>query len=110
MAELQAKLKDTNLAAKYGLRNTKTQDHSGKFDFRQFIQNNRDDSSATTSIPPNPRLLYEKMIKKSKWYQKDGLERAENAFVGRLGNYVIGENLEERLEQRNRGSDAHFIS
>ena len=57
----------------------------------------RDDSSGVTSIPPDPRVLHEKFLKRTKVYQKNQAERGENAFVGRLGNYCIGENLEDRI-------------
>lgn len=66
----------------------------------------RDDTSGVTSIPPDPRALHEKFLKRTKVYQKNQAERGENAFVGRLGNYLIGENLDERIIQRNRGPAA----
>ena len=106
MAELQQKLKDTKLAKKYGLPLEKDQLQVGrsKLDIAQFFKELQDkDSDAATSITGNTRRFYEKLITKSKWHKKDKQDCSELAELGRLGNYVIGETLEDRLERRNRG-------
>jgi hypothetical protein len=75
-----------------------------KQDIANFFKELQDkESDAATSITGNTRRFYEKMIHKSKWRIQDMKDAKELAEVGRLGNYVIGENLEDRLERRNRG-------
>lgn len=42
-------------------------------------------------MPPSPRVLNEKLIWQSKLYEKNQVTRGENAAVGRLGQYAVGD-------------------